>query len=41
MKNTLQTAKKTWKQPVIKVIDLNSARNGVVQHGDGPGTGKS
>ena len=42
MKNTAQTAtKKHWTQPVVKVIDLNSAKNGVLAHGDGPGGGKS
>ena len=34
-------ARKTWTAPVIKSIDLNSAKNGVLQHSDGPATGKS
>jgi hypothetical protein len=33
--------KKPWTTPEIQSIELNSAKNGVNTHGDGPGGGKS
>lgn len=34
-------AKKTWTPPRIESIELNAAKNGTAQHGDGPLSGKS
>ncbi len=38
---SLKAPKKIWNAPVIQAIDLNSAKDGTLQHGDGPGSGKS
>lgn len=35
------SVKKTWTTPRIQSIELNAATNGIAQHGDGPGGGKS
>lgn len=35
------STKKVWTPPTVTVIELNSARNGSLTHGDGQGSGKS